>query len=392
MSVSAKRSAGSVEFDLLCLIACPNPALGQARQMLCGAVDFLELFRLAQYHGVRPQLIESLHKMAWETVPVSARTSFENFRRYHGAHALFVSEQLCRLAAKFSEAGLRFAAFKGPTLAKALYGDVSCREYVDLDVIVPEQQVDEAERLLGSLGYCAAAGDRSYRHAFLGYLRQYAFVHPGNGVAIDLHWNFTGIHVPFPLTPAEAWRDLGSVSIGNHAIPTVAGENLALLLAGHGTKEAWRCLGWVCDFSMLIDRHPDLDWRRIHERAKARRCGDAVLLACAMSQELLGTPVPRALLGLLEKSGRVHALVERLTRDLRKSPPDPAGQENFSDFHLCERRIDKLLGAIRLALTRTSGDYDMMKLPPALWSIYYATRPFRLGAKALANLALRATN
>ena len=289
----------------------------------------------------------------------------------------------------FDKAGLRFATFKGPTLAAILHGDVARREYVDVDIIVPKQQMDDAERLLGELGYRAAGGTRAYRQAFLAHLRQYAFVHPDSNLAIDLHWSFTGTHVPFPLTPAAAWQDLETVLIGNRAVPTLSKDNLALLLAGHGTKEAWRCLGWICDFAMLIDRRRDLDWLDIHGRARAQGCGDAILLACAMAQELLETPVPEALRGLLQRNGRVRALVTRLTHGLNEALHRLSEPENFSDLHLCERLLDKLWGAMTLALTRTSGDHDAMKLPQILWSAYYVTRPFRLAAKALTALGRR---
>lgn len=352
--------------------------------MLRAGVDFSELIRLAARHGVRPQLMASLHRMPGEAVPAATRESLEFYHRFHCARALSLAEELCRVAAAFAENGIRFAAFKGPALAAALYGDVSCRDYTDLDILVPEDQVDAAERLLDSLGYRGDAGDHAFRRAFLGYLRQCAFVHPGIDAAIDLHWDFTGAYMPFPLTPAEVWRDLAHVSIGDHAIPTVSGVNLALLLAGHGTKEAWRCLGWVCDFAMLLDRHPELDWREIHRRARAQGCGDAVLLACVMARELLDMPVPGALRGPIDESARVGALATLLTRQLREGLLESAKEQNFSDFHLCESRFDKLKAVTRLAVTRTTSDYEAMKLPPALWPVYYATRPFRLAVKAVA--------
>jgi hypothetical protein len=384
LPVSASPYTGSAEFELLSRVARPRPDLGGALKILSVGVDFAELFRLAQSHGVRPQLVESLYRMSWEAVPAATRTSFESFRRIHGARALFVSHELCRLSDAFDRAGIRYATFKGPTLAALLHGDVSRREYVDIDIIVPRQQMEDAERMLGEFGYRAADGPRAYRQAFLAHLRQYAFVHPDSNLAVDLHWNFTGTHVPFPLTPEVLWQDLDTVFIGNRAVPTPSREDLALLLAGHGTKEAWRCLGWICDFATLIDRYPDLDWLAIHERAAANRCGDTILLGCAMAQELAGTPVPAPLLGLLEKSSRVRSLVGRLACGLRKGLPDRAEQENFSDFYLCERRIDRIVGALRLSLTRTSGDHEATNLPQFLWPMYYVTRPFRLAAKVLA--------
>jgi len=397
MSVSTKSPANpagnatgnitcSVEFELLCRIAQPQPDLARVLEMLRAGVDFPELIELAAEHGVRPQLIGGLQSLSWEAVPAAARGSLEDYHRFHCARALSLSEELCRVAAAFAAKGLRLAAFKGPALAVALYGDVSRREYADLDILVPEPEVDQSERLLDSLGYHGDAGDRAFRRAFLGYLRQCAFVHPGIDAAIDLHWDFSGIHVPFPLTPAEVWRDLAQVSIGDYAIATVSGANLALLLAGHGTKEAWRCLGWVCDFALLVDRHPEFDWLEVHRRGKARGCGDTVLLGCAMALELLEVPVPPVLRDPIAASARVRALASSLSHELRQGLPLPTPDRHFSDLDLCDSWLDKLKAVIRLVLTRTTGDYEAMKLPQALWPMYYATRPFRLAAKALAAL------
>jgi hypothetical protein len=380
---SAEVRDGRLEFDFLCLIARPRPDLFRARQLLQSGLDHSRLLQLATVHAVQPQLIGSLRAMSWESVPAAARASLENYQQFHSARALSLGEELARLAASFSGKGLRFAAFKGPVLAVALYGDLSRREYTDLDILVSADRVDDAERLLESLGYHSAHGDRAFRRVFLGHLRQYAFVHPDEDTTIDLHWDFSGTHVPFPLAVADVWRDLEEVVMGSHSIPTVTGANLALLLAGHGTKESWRCLSWIADYARLLERQPDLDWLEIHRRARARGCGDTVLLGCALARQLLETPVPRSLEALIEGNSRVRALAALLARQLRAGELESLTEGNFTDLHLCDSRIDRLRAVARLFLTRTTGDYEAMKLPQALWPLYFVTRPFRLAAKAL---------
>lgn len=384
--MSPHTPARSVEFDLLCLTVRPKPDLGRALQILQDGIDFTNLFDAAANHGVRPQLIRSLAELSWATVPAARRSALEAFLRRHSARMLFLSDELGRIAGALAKEGIPFAAFKGAALATALYGDLSRREYNDIDIIVPEQRMDDAERMITSFGYRGAQGDRAFRRAFLINQRQYAFHRADREVAIDLHWAFSGAHLPFPLTPDDVWSDLDRVLIGDREIPTVSKENLALLLAGHGTKEVWRSLSWVCDFAMLLDQQPDLDWFAIHRRAKAHGCGNAVLLAGAMAEELLETSLPPALGQLIDGSAHVAALAGRLSRRLREGLPEAEMERNFSDFHLCDKRIDRLKGAIRLAVTRTSGDYEAIRLPPALWPAYYVTRPFRLAAKALAAL------
>ena len=117
-----------------------------------------------------------------------------------------------------------------------------------------------------------------------------------------------------------------------------------------------------------------------------------MLLACAVARELLDATVPQALLGPLDRNDRVGALAARLTRHLREGLPEPDSEQNFSDFHLCESRLAKLGAWLRLAMTRTAGDYEAMKLPPALWSLYYVMRPFRLAAKVVASISLPSTS
>lgn len=374
---------GNAEFDLLCLAAWPKPDLMRIRDLLRNEIDHPFLVRLAEGHGVRPQLFQCLSELSWEAVPELARGSLELFRQQHLVRTLTMSSDLHRLAAAFEGKAIPFVAFKGPALAIALYGDLALREFNDIDVLVPEHRLDDAEDVLALLGYRSGQGDRAFRRAFLAHLRQHAFARTDGEAAIDLHWALSGTHVPFPLKTADVWNDLWRMSIGDRDIPTIAGANLALLLAGHGTKEAWKLLKWVRDFALMIDRHRDLDWSEIHRRALAQGCGDAVLLGCAMTQGLLDVAVPGELAGLVAQSDRVRSRALLLISCMRAGHlPSPQG-ENFSDLGLCDRRLDRIKGTLRLCFTPTPGDYAALKLPPALWGAYYATRPFRLAFKAV---------
>ncbi len=380
----AKRKEGHPEFTLLCLAAHPRPDLKGIRALLRQGFDDARLLELAQEHGVRPGLIQCLSALSWEGVPNAARESLEIFQSHHLLRTLALANELRRLAILFAQNGIAFAAFKGPALALSLYGGLPAREYDDIDIVVREAQMPDAERLLATLGYRCRQGDEAYRRRFLGYQRQYDFVRDEGVGSIDLHWGFSGTHVPFPLTPAEIWDDLQFASIADYRVPMIDGANLALLLAGHGTKDRWRSLKWVCDFALLLDRRRDLDWSTVHRRASAHGCGDAVLLGCAMAHEMLQVPPPAALGRQLADSGRVRALTDCLAARLRNGPWREQGAENFSDFDLCERPLDRLKATLKLVFTPTPSDHAALPLPSALWPVYYATRPFRLAAKLLA--------
>ena len=375
--------SGDATFDLLCALVRPRPDLDRARKLLDDGADFMDLLQMAQEHSLQPQLIRSLAEFGWAQVPPAGRSSLERFQQLHSAVSLATAEQLGRIADAFAARGVRFAAFKGVTLAIILYGDLSAREYTDVDLIVPAEALDEAQDVVEALGYVNDHSDRRFRRAFLGYQRQFAFTHP-NQATVDLHWDFTGRHLPFPLSAAGVWGALEDVKVGQRRIPAIAGADLALLLAGHGTKERWRSLGWVVDFAVLVERQGDLDWAAIHTRAQAQGCGDTVLLACTLAERLLGVAVPQVLARPLGRSTRVQMLASALIDELRHGERGPNVVRNLADIDVCDRRLDRIAASVKLALTPTASDYRAMPLPSSLWPLYRITRPFRLAAHAIA--------
>jgi hypothetical protein len=187
-------------------------------------------------------------------------------------------------------------------------------------------------------------------------------------------------HVPFPLAPDEIWEAPPLLSVGGRDVPILSAENLALLLAGRGTKEGWTMLKRVSDFARMVDRHRHLDWASPHDRAKARGCGDALLLACAVTRELLDVAVPQALAPGIAISDRVH---ER-ERGGRNDTPGPAAAVRGRAFcrlsHVRpEDRLDQ--GSPETCLhadgRRLRGD----EAPARVLGAYYATRPCRLAVR-----------
>jgi hypothetical protein len=344
-------------------------------------MDFPRLVDLAGEHGVRVPLVHGLGRLDWQGVPRLERQRLEAFRRSHVVRTLSLSEELVRVVRRFAAAGIPFAAFKGAALSVSLYGDLAAREYNDNDILVPEARRDEVERVMVELGYRGLQGDRAFRRTFLGPLRQYAFAHPDVDAYVDLHWGFTGRHLPFPLAAEEIWPRLQRVQVLGAELPTLAAADLALLLAGHGTKEGWRCLMWVGDFATLVERATALDWSDIHARARRRGCGNAVLLGCALANRLLAMPVPEALAESVAGNGRVQALADRIAAPMPSGVPKRT--ETLADIDLCDRSWDKAKAAVRLLFTPSAGDHDALPLPPPLWGLYWLTRPFRLAGKGL---------
>jgi hypothetical protein len=363
---------------LLCRAARPSADVEGERDVAESAPWWSAVTALATDHGLRPALSGLLSAWHWKGVPDGVRRELEDFQRWHLVRTLDIAHQLAGLAQDLRAQGIPFALFKGAALSVQLYGRLAAREYNDLDLIVPARDVERAEALLLDGGYRPAFAEPRFRRFFQGHQGQTAFHRP-DAVGLDLHWTFSGSFLPFPLHSGEIWDRLATVSIGGVDVPTLAPDDTVLVLAGHGTKEGWRSLMWLRDFALAVERWRDLDWVGLHRRARRNGCGDSVLLACALAERVLATPVPRALAPAVAGSGRVAALAETLAARLRTGN---LAKRHLDDLALCDRRRDRWRAGLGFALAPTPGDYDSLPLPRPLWPAYYLLRPLRLAAKA----------
>jgi hypothetical protein len=375
------------EFEFLCCLVRPQHDRGRALELAQQGLDWASVARLAAAHGVRPHLRKALNDGVRVDEFSSLDQTLEIFQRGHIARNLHMASELLRVANMFGQRRIAFATFKGVALAISLYGDISGREFNDIDIIVRATDLEVAESALESCGYRPARGNsREWREVFLGYQGQYTFVRANSVPAIDLHWDFASHGFPFPLLARDIWSTLGHVPIAGRAIPTFGSETMAIYLVGHGAKESWKSLGWVCDFAEFYQqRRSDIDWIDLSLRLD-RNGRRQLLLGLLLAKELLGVPVHDEFLKHVDCDSRTQALLElamqRISNFLDAKNPHPDMQ--LTDFEACETWIDRLRLLWCLVSTRTTGDYEAMPLPRSLWRLYHLIRPFRLAVKILA--------
>jgi Uncharacterised nucleotidyltransferase len=377
------------EFQLLLHCARSRPDARSVRDLVSKGIDWQVVLRLAARHCVRPMLLQTLRWVCWNAIPQKIQLELTHFNKANAQKNLVLTGELLDLLDLFQKNSILIAAVKGPILAHSVYGNIALREFSDLDVIIEEADLSKAEDILTARGYEADFADRDYRSAFLSYQGQYAFRHCKTGVSVDLHWQLSSKGVTFPLQITEIWPRLQKVTIAGRTVLTLAQDDLALFLAAHGTKEGWRSLLWVCDFTELLRKYEDIDWVGVLDRAQRANSSRPLLLAIALASTLLEAPAPKALVDRAWEDSAVRALAEEAKlRMLRAVPERGVPEEELGEFlkglKTHDRLGDRLWPIATLLTTRTVGDYRAMPLPKSLWGIYYLTRPFRLAMKVVA--------
>ena len=377
------------EFQLLMYCARSQPDAGSIRDLIKKGINWERLLQLAERHGVRPMLHRSLKSICWDFAPQTTQRELERFYTANAQRSLLFAGELLRLVAEFVGDRIPIAAFKGIILAEYVYGDLSLREFSDLDIMVPAADTSKAEDILTNWGYVPDFPDKDYRSTFLAYQGQYAFRNKQTGISVDLHWRLSDNGEAFPLKTEQIWSRLEQVMICGRTVPTLVCEDLLLFLAAHGTKEGWRFLKWLCDFGETIRKHQDIDWITLLDRAERSHCSRSLQLAMLLASALLDAPVPQKLIAKARNNSAIRALADKAQRRMLCTAPVGELREFLNGLNTHDRLRHRLWPVARLLTTRTVGDYQAMPLPKSLWSLYYATRPFRLTAKGAELLVRR---
>jgi hypothetical protein len=338
----------------------------------------------ARRHGALPLLAHHLEAVCPGAVPSPALRVLRERRRRDAWRALALAAELVRVLEALAARGVRAVALKGPALGAALYGDLTLRPCRDLDVLVPEAQLPDAERLLGTFGYLAKpsiVGPRGAPSAV-----EWERVLWREDDIVELHARLSPSDFAFGLDGEALWDRLARVRIGGRDVPTLGDEDLLLYLCAHGARHRWWRLEWIADVAELVRSRPGLDWDAVLERATRLGGVRLVLLGLTLAADVLDAPVGHALRARARADRVVPTLAARMQERLfEPGATQPAHGPEWLRWcaGVRERARDQWRCAWRIVLRPGPADWAWIRLPQRLAGLYYLTRPMRLGWKYL---------
>lgn len=370
------------EDEMLLCCACirlePEKAQ-RLKTLVQPGLDWDYLLQAASRHGVAPLLYRRLKGLASAPVPGDIGKRLEEECRANTAWNLLLTSELTKILALLAGQGIPAVPFKGPALAAFAYGDISLRQFVDLDLFLRREDLPLAKRLLISQGYepeiYLAEGREQ---AYLKFQYHYVMVKRAAGVQVELHWKFTPKYLHFPIASLGLWARLERRSLAGREVLDFSPEDLLLILCVHGAEHCWERLGWICDVAELI-AHREISWSKLFGLAKQLGCKRMLSLGVFLAADLLGASLPDDLLQKLQRDKVVRSLARHVRRNLF-SKANFFG-DIFFQLGARERLRDKLRYGFYLPLTPTISDWTWISLPPSLSFFYYLIRPIRLAMK-----------
>lgn len=363
-----------------------------------GQTRWVEFVGLARSHGVSPLVYHNLRQYTAGIIPESAFSDLRNDFESNAYNTALLALELVGVVRFLADSGIESVAFKGPVLARSVYGEVWLRRFTDLDLLVPLQDVVAAKGLLRERGYAPSRSLSAPQDAVhvrrSPYAYAYTLTRQHGAMVIDLHWRVgEANHPSIPSQLDHPWSRLVEASINGHSVRTFPPEDTLLLLCVHAAKHSWSPLKWVCDIAEFLRANPDLNWDRVQTAAAdtgviATR---TLLAGVWIANLLLDAPLPDQLRRQAEND---RALSQIVTEILPRLGGYGGGwplwwprsfQTDGAFLRMADGPVQKVAYFLRFCACRLvapdAKDRALLALPAKLSFIYYFLRPPRLIAE-----------
>lgn len=269
-AAQGRRSERPAELDLL-LLCARWPQREEDRHLIrerCAQpLDWPRFLLLAQHHRLVPLVSRALHASLAEPVSSEVEAVLDELRQIalHNAHrALGSLAELRRVLQQLHAHGIPVRVLKGLPLALSVYGDIALRAVGDLDLLIDQAALRQADRILRGLGYCGLFQVERFtprQFAFYrAHWRDIAYRNPTAGFEIDLHWRlFRNREMSGAGLCAATARD--SLRFGGFRVDTLPRMENLLYLAVHGTFDGWLYFKSLADVAAQVRTmsEPELD-------------------------------------------------------------------------------------------------------------------------------------
>jgi hypothetical protein len=344
--------------------------------------------------GVASLIWSEFQQGGWPSaVPDGVRSFLRNAYYNSTAHNTLLYRELDRLLTAFSGTGIPVVVLKGAALAVTIYPEIGLRPMGDLDLLVPEAQIDDAVRVVSQLGYDLEGTLQGLNPSLVRRMGTEVNFQGGRRipVLVELHWSLIGGQESRYQPVMEwFWERIETFKPGNE-LPG-SGEVLCLsptanlpYLASHlvlkhgGLRER---LLWYYDIYQLLDRWGDrLDWDILLDAAVLFNWESALSEALFGIVERFDACVPKRILDRLKPSrvvgeGLIHPWDQVQTRTLQTL-------EDLADL-TWRTRLQVILTLLFPSPKYLRWRYDPQ--PPWIWPAFYFYRWFDILGDVYATL------
>jgi len=378
----ASSFSGDPELELLLACCAHDQTRERVQYALRSAVDWERVARLAEHHGVIAQVYTAVARvdgvLLSEMLPVRQRYD----RSIH--QALWLTRELLRILEHLEDCGIGALPYKGPVLAQILYGNVTSRQFADLDLLVRPDDLPKIKDALAELGYEASLRlSPPEERAYVAEGYEWVFDLGEQRNLLEIQWRILPRFYAIDFDVERFFKRAVTIELCGRSVRTLCSEDLILVLCVHAAKHAWTQLSWMREIGELSQSRA-LDMGAVCKEAGRLGICRIVAVGFLLANSLFGVEIQKAVQEYVQRDVAVENIVHRVLTLLSQGKEfDPESVRYFRlMMDVRERCQDRARFLSRLALTPSLGEWSAISLPGWLFPMYRVVRFLRLLRRA----------
>ena len=353
-------------------------------------LDLNTLIGLANQHGILPLVYKTIknlqsHSSSLNTqhVTLSAEILTELKAHYMSISQrnMLMSAELIKIMNLLKENSIEALAFKGPALSQIAYGDITLRQFGDLDILVKKEDIYKIDTLLKARGYQRVLKLSPVQEkVYIQNAQDLGFCHPKSGLHFEMHWSLLNEDYPMQIDLGTIWENPQTVKINQQEIKTFPTQELLPYLCIHGSKHLWERIEWIKDIDLLI-RKEDIDWEKIVKKVEGSGFEVMIYLGLSLAMRLFETPLPKQITDHISDMKILNTLSDFVLQSWQS--PKNTFQKTHAKLKLFPGIKEQAIYLHKILIKPSLNDYWFIDLPKPLYWVYYLIHPYLLIKKYL---------
>ena len=286
-------------------------------------------------------------------------------------HSARSTREAERLFARLAPALPALALVKGPVLAAQAWPDPGLRSFDDLDFLCGRRDFPRLADSMRAAGYVPEIADPRRHELLWHYGWGIAFLHP-DGHRVEVNHRFFPPHYPWPCRlDARQEKPFIAQKLDETPVRAPAPELHLLLGCLHAVWHGWARLAWIADIAGLLVRHPGIHARAAELAGRCPFARQSLAAGCGVAAAIFGSDLNA---DRLPVSGAVAAEAAAL---LSGSARSLRGRELRAFHEQFMSGPETAVYRLRRIAIPGDGDFQWIRLPPALRGLYWLLRPVR---------------
>lgn len=293
-----------------CLVELTSPGLEpeDAARMISNALPWDAVLKLAAYHGVVPLLHKNL-KPVFPQLPPGTGEELRRLFLLNARRMLLFTAEIHRIAKAFHDHGIPCIFFKGPVLASLLYGDITLRQSVDIDLLTFPQYYRQATQTMAGLGYVdnrESTLSGRLKAWFPGLMRDLSYFQARKRMMAELHFRLLPGYLLSIQQETSTFYRFTEIEFYGIKVLTLAAAELLFYLCLHGSIHQFDQLIWLADLGHLMSQFDEVAFETLFLKAREMNLERPLVQALLLLKHFYRRPMPQCAGGYENSSAIVE--------------------------------------------------------------------------------------